>query len=156
MGRTEWGCVCSRSSHWLNESQFNPTHVIIMLLSLITIQPKAQDNRKTKLQRSYMTSDWIDIFDITAQRESSPSCVSDLWPLQRCHTSAPDVFLRRSCFTCSVTPVSTRKCTLTRPTVWARLTTCTHATTRWTTSSCCCRWGHTHCIHTVKCTLLTL
>lgn len=61
-------------------------------------------------------------------------------PLQRWSTSAPDASPRRSCSTCSVTRASTRKCTLTPTTVWARVTTCTHGTTRWTISSCCCRY----------------
>lgn len=74
------------------------------------------------------------------------SCFLDLWPtpstthpLQKWSTSAPAECLRRSCSTCCATPVSTRKCTLTPTTVWVPLTISTRATTRWTTSFCCCR-----------------
>lgn len=72
------------------------------------------------------------------QSKANGVTVLCLW--QRWSTSAPAACPRRSCSTCCVTPVSTRKCTLTPTTGWAPATTCTPVTTRWTTSSCCCRY----------------
>lgn len=81
------------------------------------------------------------LFEVIRLVDSTPVSLT-FDPLQRWSTSAPDASPRRCCSTCSVTRASTRKCTLTPTTVWARVTTCTHGTTRWTISSCCCRYEH--------------
>lgn len=113
---------------------FSPSNELV----LIYIQNR---NHSLRLFESTVWTLSALLCDIVAQTACwLDPCVSDLWPLQRWSTSAPDASLRRSCSTCSVTRASTRKCTLTPTTVWARVTTCTHGTTRWTISSCCCRY----------------
>lgn len=62
-------------------------------------------------------------------------------PQQKWNTSALCACLRRSSFTFCVTPVSTRKCILTKTTAWAPATICTHGTTLWIISSCCYRFA---------------